>query len=94
MGRLGKMLALVFAALVLVLAAGITFTSGWRPFIGPRTRALTARKVQSTLEGLNRGEYLVLNVADCMGRHAEHDRTAHDPPVLPKTLGAAAHDYL
>lgn len=67
MNRLGKTLGLVFTVLLLVLAAGITFTIGWHPFVGPRTRALTARKFQSTPERLTSGEYLVLNVADCMG---------------------------
>ena len=88
MNRVGRKLALVFAALVLVIVAGITFTVGWHPFIGPRTRALTARKFQSTPERRARGEYLVRNVTDCMGCHAEHDWTAHDAPVLPQTLGA------
>ena len=88
MNRLRKMLGLSFAVLLVVLAAGITFTVGWRPFIGPRTRALTARKFQRTPERLARGEYLALNVADCMVCHAEHDWTAHDAPVLPNTLGA------
>jgi mono/diheme cytochrome c family protein len=88
MSRLRKILGLSFAVLLVVLAAGITFTVGWRPFIGPRRRALTARKFQSTPERLARGEYLALNVADCMVCHAEHDWTAHDAPVLPNTLGA------
>ena len=88
MSRLGKTLGLVFAVLVLVLAAGITFTIGWRPFIGPRARALTARKFGSTPARLARGEYLVRDVTDCMACHAEHDWTAHDAPVLPNTLGA------
>jgi len=88
MNRLRKMLGLSFAVLLVVLAAGITFTVGWRPFIGPRTRALTAPKFQSTPERLARGEYSALNVADCMVCHAEHDWTVHDAPVLPNTLGA------
>src|SRR5215831_11333831 len=88
MNKLGKTLGVVFAVLVLAVAAGITFTIGWRPFIGPRTRPLTARKFQSTPERFSRGQYLVLNVTDCMGCHAEHDWTAHDAPILPKTLGA------
>ena len=88
MKRLGRVLGWVLAALAVVLAAGITFTIGWRPFIGPRTRALTARKFESTPARLARGEYLVRNVDDCMGCHAEHDWTAHDAPVLPNTLGA------
>jgi hypothetical protein len=55
MNRLGKTLSLVFAALVLVFAAGITFTAGWHPFIGPRARSATARKFQSTPQRLARG---------------------------------------
>ncbi len=88
MHRLRKTPGLVFAVLVLVLAAGITFTIGWRPFIGPRARPLTARKFESTPERLARGRYLVQNVTDCMGCHAEHDWTLHDAPILPGTLGA------
>jgi mono/diheme cytochrome c family protein len=87
MNKLGKTLGVVLAVLVLVAAAGITFTIGWRPFIGPRARVLTARKFNSTPQRLARGEYLV-NVTDCMGCHAEHDWTTHDAPVLPNTLGA------
>ena len=88
MNKLGKTLGVVFAVLVLVVAAGITFTIGWRPFIGPRTRPLNARRFQSTPERLARGQYLVLNVTDCMSCHAEHDWTAHDAPILPNTVGA------
>jgi len=88
MNRFGKTLGLVFVVLGLVLAAGITFTIGWHPFIGPRARPLTARRFDSTPERLARGEYLVQNVTDCMGCHSDHDWTAHDAPVVPKTLGA------
>ena len=88
MNNLGKTLALVFAGVVLVLSAGITFTVGWHPFIGPRARALTARKFESTPSRLARGEYLVRNVITCMDCHSEHDWTAHDAPILPGTLGA------
>jgi mono/diheme cytochrome c family protein len=87
MNKVGRMFGAVFAVLVLVLIAGITFTVGWRPFIGPRARHLTATKFKSTPERLARGEYLVLHVTDCMDCHAEHDWTAHDAPILPNTLG-------
>ena len=88
MKRLGMTLSWAFAVLVLVLVAGITFTIGWHPFIGPRARPLTARKFQSTPQRLARGEYLVEHASDCMGCHSEHDWTAHDAPVLPNTRGA------
>jgi mono/diheme cytochrome c family protein len=88
MNRLGKTLGLVFAVLVIVLAVAITFTAGWRPFIGPKARPLTNRKFQSSPERLARGEYLVGSVCSCMLCHSPHDWTAHDAPVLPNTLGA------
>jgi hypothetical protein len=88
MKRLGKLLAWTVVVLAVVLAMGITFTIGWRPFIGPRARTLTARKFESTPARLARGEYLVNSVTDCMGCHAEHDWTAHDAPVVPGTLGS------
>jgi mono/diheme cytochrome c family protein len=88
MKRIGKVLGWIFVALAVVLAAGITFTIGWRPFIGPRAGRLTARKFESTPARLARGEYLVLSVTDCMACHAGHDWTAHDAPVLPNSIGA------
>ena len=88
MNRSGRILAWVFVAVAIVLAVGITFTTGWRPFIGPRARALTARKFESTPTRLARGEYLVLNVNRCMMCHSEHQWTAHDASVLPNVLGA------
>lgn len=88
MKRLGRLLAWIVVVLVVVLAMAIPFTIGWRPFIGPRTRTLTARKFEGTPARLARGDYLVNRVTDCMGCHAEHDWTAHDAPILPGTLGS------
>lgn len=88
MKKLAKILAWTVLALVVVLAFAITFTIGWRPFIGPKARTLTARKFESTPARLARGEYLVTNVTDCMDCHAQHDWTSHDAPLIPNTLGA------
>lgn len=88
MKRLVKPLAWIAVVLAVGLAAGITFTIGWRPFIGPRTRPLTARKFESTPARLARGEYLVNHVMDCMGCHSEHDWTTPDAALLAGTLGA------
>ena len=41
MKKFGKVLVWLGLALVVVLALGITFTIGWRPFIGPQARTLT-----------------------------------------------------
>jgi mono/diheme cytochrome c family protein len=83
-----RTLLFVVSALVILLAGGITFTIGWRPFVGPRARALTARTFERTPARLARGQYLVEHVAECMGCHAEHDWRAHDAPQLPNTKGA------
>lgn len=88
MKKLGKILLWSLLGLVVVLALAITFTIGWRPFIGPRARALTARKFDSTPARVERGEYLVMNVLDCMDCHAEHEWTQHDAPIVPGTLGS------
>ena len=86
--KFAKVAVWIVVVLAVALAVGITFTIGWRPFIGPRARPLTARKFESTPERLARGEYLVNHVTDCMSCHAEHDWTAHDAPTLLGTLGA------
>jgi hypothetical protein len=88
MTKLGKIAAGTLAGLAVFLAVAITLTIGWRPFIGPRARPLTDRKFQSTPARVARGEYLVRNVTDCMGCHAEHDWTAHDAPIPPNAFGA------
>jgi len=88
MRKLGKILAWCVVVLVALLAVGISLTIGWRPFLGPRARALTALKFEATPQRLARGQYIVNSVADCMACHAEHDWTAHDAPVVPNTVGA------
>ena len=46
MKKLGKIPC--YAALVLVLLLGISFTIGWRPFLGPKVRPLTSRQFEPT----------------------------------------------
>jgi mono/diheme cytochrome c family protein len=88
MSTLKRTLLYAMSAVVILLAGGITFTIGWRPFIGPRARALTTRTFERTPARLARGQYLVEHVTECMGCHADHDWTAHDAPQLPNTKGA------
>src|SRR5262245_27962012 len=71
-----------------VLVAGITLTIGWRPFVGPRARPLTARRFAPTPERLARGTYLVHHVTPCMECHAPHQWSLHDAPVESRLLGA------
>jgi mono/diheme cytochrome c family protein len=86
--RLGKILAIVAIAGILILPVAITFTIGWRPFIGPKTRALTNRTFERTPERLARGKYLVEAVSACMDCHSPHDWTKHDEPITPGMEGA------
>ena len=72
MKKLGKVLLIVLGVLVVLLAGAITFTVGWRPFIGPRTRTLTSRQFERTPERLARGQYLVKTRA-CFACHSQHD---------------------
>lgn len=86
MKKTGKILGWTFLILVLLLAVGITFTIGWRPFIGPRARPLTDIKFQSTPERLSRGEYLVNHVTPCMECHSPHQWTDHEAPIPPNMV--------
>ncbi|MGB7435832.1 MAG: c-type cytochrome [Candidatus Acidiferrum sp.] len=87
MKKAGKILGWTFLILILLLGVGITFTIGWRPFVGPRTRPLTDVKFQSTPQRLARGEYLA-HITACMECHAPHQWTAHDAPIPPNMVAA------
>lgn len=67
----------------LLLAAAITFTIGWRPFIGPQARATTSRRFESTPERLARGRYLLVGLAGCESCHTPKDWNTHGAPDLP-----------
>ena len=77
--------ALVSLAL---LIAGISSTIGWRPFIGPKVRALTDRAFEATPARLERGRYLATSVAGCVACHSERDPNAPGMPALASRLGA------
>src|SRR5580693_1863594 len=62
----------VFVVLLLVIV-GISATIGWRPFLGPKTRALTDRKFEATPERLKRGAYLVEHVSGCTYCHTQQE---------------------
>jgi cytochrome c553 len=88
MKNIRNVLVLSLVLLVVILAAGITFTIGWRPFIGPRARALTTRRFAPTPERLARGDYLVNHVTPCMECHSPHRWTEHDAPIEANMVGA------
>lgn len=81
--RVVKILVWAACGLVVLLALGITFTIGWRPFLGPRVRPVTNRTFERTPERLARGEYLSESVASCVYCHSEHDWKRPDAAVPP-----------
>ena len=83
MRRTGRILLFCGAGLVVLLAIAITFTIGWRPFIGPRARALTSRQFERTPERLARGKYLVQGVLNCEVCHTPSDWSQHGAPSVP-----------
>jgi len=58
MNKFVKGVGIGVLVLVVLAGVGISATIGWRPFIGPKKRALTDRKFDATPERLKRGEYL------------------------------------
>ena len=81
----------VLICLVVLAAIGITFTIGWRPFLGPRARTLTDRVFERTPQRLARGKYLAEGVSGCMDCHSPHDWTQHDAPT-PAGMEGAGED--
>lgn len=93
MQRIAKTLALVILGLAAVLAAAITLTIGWRPFIGPNARPLTDRKFESTPARLARGQYLTENLLLCFDCHGQRDWSKHDAPLIAGTKGAGVDPF-
>lgn len=83
MKRAGKILRISLLVIVILLAVGIHFTIGWRPFLGPRTRALTDRQFERTPERLLRGRYLTQGLLGCESCHSPKEWTTHGAPNLP-----------
>lgn len=73
MGRVGKWILGILVGLVALLAIAITATIGWRPFLGPRARALTDRKFEATPQRLERGRYIATALSGCVYCHSPHD---------------------
>jgi hypothetical protein len=83
-----RIILCVLIAIPLLLAAGITFTIGWRPFIGPRVRPVTNRKFEATPARIERGTYLVNGLLGCMYCHSEHDAGLPGAPPKIETLAS------
>ena len=88
MKKPGKVLLFILIAIAVLLIAAISLTIGWRPFIGPKARALTSRKFEVTPQRLERGRYLAVGLSGCRECHSQHEWNAHGAPVIPGTEGA------
>ena len=86
MKPLGRILGYVLLGLLVLLAIAITFTIGWRPFIGPKSRPLTSRKFEPTHERLAHGQYLADAVLACFACHSAFDEKS-DPPAITSKKG-------
>ena len=86
--RWKKVVGTTVLIIVALLLAGITFTIGWRPFIGPKTRPLTNRTFEATPARLERGRYMVNAVYGCLACHSERDPNVPGMPAIAAKLGA------
>jgi hypothetical protein len=82
MKKAGKILRISLLALLVIVVAGISFTIGWRPFIGPKKRALTARHFERTPARVARGKYLVQGLLGCESCHSPKDWATHGAPLV------------
>jgi mono/diheme cytochrome c family protein len=73
MSKFVKGLGIAVFVLLILVVVGISATIGWRPFLGPKTRALTDRKFEATPERLKRGTYLVEHVSGCTYCHTQQE---------------------
>jgi mono/diheme cytochrome c family protein len=73
MSKAPRIFLYVVGFLAVILALGITFSIGWRPFLGARSRTLEDRHFEATPARRARGEYLARAVTGCLDCHTEHD---------------------
>jgi hypothetical protein len=83
MSKVVKGLGIGLFVLVILAVVGISATIGWRPFIGPKSRALTDRKFEAPPERLKRGTYLAEHVAGSTVCHTPEEQGPNGPEILP-----------
>ena len=79
-------LGMVVLLIVLVGIAAVKVL-GPRAFLGPRSRALTARTFEATPARFERGKYLASSIG-CLYCHSPHDWNKSDDPILSGMEGA------
>ena len=88
MNKFVKGLGIGVLVLVVLAVVGISATIGWRPFIGPKKRALTDRKFEATPQRLKRGEYLSEHVAGCTYCHTPQEEGPNGPELVRGKTGS------
>lgn len=89
MKKLGKILLYTLLVLVVLLVAAISLTIGWRPFIGPKARPLTAKQFEATPQRLERGRYIATTLSGCTtGCHAPRRLSAEGASLAPGAEGS------
>ena len=88
MSPLSKWVSVGALLLVIVLAIAISFTIGWRPFIGPKARPLTGRAFERTPQRLERGRYIATALSGCLYCHSPHQWNATGHPFVAGMEGA------
>ena len=88
MSRLGRWLLYAIITLLLLLVIAITVTTGWRPFLGPRTRPLANRTFERTPQRLERGRYIATALSGCIYCHSPHHWAAPGTPIIAGQEGS------
>ena len=88
MKRWQKRVLATVVILVGLFSAGITATIGWTPFFGPKARPVTDRRFEPSPARMQRGEYIVRNVAGCLFCHSELDTSTRGLPIKDGRTGA------
>lgn len=86
--RWKKIIGLTLLIIIALVGLGITFTIGWRPFIGAKKRTLTDRRFEATPARLARGRYLVDGVMGCFGCHSDADWSKPGAPPMAGREGS------
>jgi hypothetical protein len=83
MTKLRKVLVIGLVVIFVALVGAISFTIGWRPFLGPKKRSATSGQFERTPDRLARGRYLTQGLLGCESCHSPHAWNQHGAPMTP-----------
>ncbi len=88
--RWRKITGFTLLGVIVLVVVSMAATGLWRAFLGPKTRTVTNRTIESTPARLERGKYLTENVMGCFYCHSERDWQAAGAPVMEAKKGGGA----